>query len=294
MSKITYIVKDDPFIGSDGLYHYLYKIVNNINNHEYIGMHSTKNLDDGYKGSGYLLKQAYKAYGIHSFIKIILKFCKNRQEVSLLEKQIVNADYIASEETYNLREGGENSSFLTDEIKKKISQRAKGRNAGEKNYFYGKRLVGQLNGNYGNKWSDEQRLALSIKKKQWMQSPAGIAFRQARSEYYKQHGGNFTGHHHTEEHKKHMSEIISKRNSTPEYKKRASERSRGGNNAMARKILCEETGQIFETCKAAAAAAGMHVVNFRKKALYNHEAINDLHYVYADRLGKLGRHKKIK
>ena len=294
MSKITYIINDNPFIGSDGLYHYIYKIVNNINNREYIGMHSTKNLDDGYKGSGHLLKQAYKTYGIQSFTKIILKFCNSRQEVSLLEKQIVNADYINDDQTYNLREGGENSSFLTEEIKQKISQKAKGRCAGEKNYFYGKHFYGEMNSNYGNKWSDEQRAAMSSLKKQWMQSPAGLAFRKARSEYYKQHGGNFTGRHHTEEHKKHMSEIISKRNATPEYKKRASERIRGGKNAMARQVLCEETKEVFETCKAAAAFVGVDVGIFRKKALYNHEAINNLHFTYADGLGKLGRHKKLK
>lgn len=28
---------------------------------------------------------------------------------------------------------------------------------GEENYFYGKHFYGELNGNYGHKWTDEQK-----------------------------------------------------------------------------------------------------------------------------------------
>ena len=48
-----------PKLGEDCRYHYLYKIVNTANNKFYYGIHSTRNLDDGYSGSGTILQKAY-------------------------------------------------------------------------------------------------------------------------------------------------------------------------------------------------------------------------------------------
>ncbi|WQJ51907.1 MAG: homing endonuclease [phage Lak_Megaphage_RVC_AP3_GC31] len=63
------------FIGDDMYYHYIYKIVNNINNKYYIGVHSCKSLErDKYAGSGYALQEAYTKYGIDNFTKHILQF----------------------------------------------------------------------------------------------------------------------------------------------------------------------------------------------------------------------------
>ena len=45
---------DEVFI----MIHYVYEITNNINGKIYVGVHSTKDVNDGYMGSGKHLKQA--------------------------------------------------------------------------------------------------------------------------------------------------------------------------------------------------------------------------------------------
>lgn len=84
------------------MYYTVYKIKNNINGKVYIGKHQTKNLDDGYMGSGKLLKRAIEKYGVQNFTKEILHVFDNEDDMNKKEKELV----IVSEETYNLCEGG--------------------------------------------------------------------------------------------------------------------------------------------------------------------------------------------
>ena len=49
------------------MHHIIYQTTNLINNKRYIGYHSTDNLDDGYLGSGKILKQSIEKNGVDNF-----------------------------------------------------------------------------------------------------------------------------------------------------------------------------------------------------------------------------------
>lgn len=94
------------FKGEDDYYHYLYKIYNKINQKIYIGIHSTKDINDNYSGSGYALNEAYKKYGSENFIKYIIQFFNNRTDLLNKESEIVNEEFIKDCNNYNLCLGG--------------------------------------------------------------------------------------------------------------------------------------------------------------------------------------------
>ena len=88
------------------MYHYFYKIVNKVDGKFYYGVHNTENIEDGYSGSGKILKLAYKKYGIDNFEKTIEKFFDTEEEAFAYEKEIVNEDMIKNPMCYNAQIGG--------------------------------------------------------------------------------------------------------------------------------------------------------------------------------------------
>ena len=94
-------------------YHYLYKITNIITGEYYIGIHSTNDLDDGYFGSGRLLKNLIREFGKDQFKKEILKFCKDRLELLDCEEQYVNENTLNDKKCLNLICGGLGASYYS-------------------------------------------------------------------------------------------------------------------------------------------------------------------------------------
>jgi hypothetical protein len=88
------------------MYYTIYKITNQIDSKIYIGCHKTNDLNDDYMGSGKYLKLAQKKYGINNFTKEILFVFDNPKEMYEKEAELVNPEFLITENTYNLKIGG--------------------------------------------------------------------------------------------------------------------------------------------------------------------------------------------
>jgi hypothetical protein len=110
------------------MYYTIYKVTNKINQKYYIGKHQTKNLNDGYMGSGKLLKKAINKYGIDNFIKEILHVFDNEVEMNAKEADLVTI----SEETYNLCPGGRGGwGYINSHNNAKIWKKSAGKIGGK-------------------------------------------------------------------------------------------------------------------------------------------------------------------
>lgn len=158
---------------SNTIYHFhlVYKTTNNITGKIYIGLHSTNDINDSYLGSGIHIKNAIKKYGRDSFTKEILFVFKTREEASEKEKELVNEEFINSQNTYNASTGGLGYTgeyrsgkdhhwygrTLTEEHKEKISISHRG----DKNPMYGVRLCGKKNGMYGKGYINRKKVIVN-------------------------------------------------------------------------------------------------------------------------------------
>lgn len=88
------------------MFYTVYKTTNLVNGKIYIGSHKTKDLDDGYLGSGKYLWHAINKHGVENFKKEILFVFDNPEEMYAKEAELVNEDFLAEENTYNLKVGG--------------------------------------------------------------------------------------------------------------------------------------------------------------------------------------------
>ncbi len=147
------------------MFYYLYEIKNKLNGKIYVGVHKTNDMDDGYMGSGKIIKRAIEKHGIDNFTKVILETFENAEDMYAREKEVVTDEFLLREDVYNLRRGGSggwdyiNSNGLSDRTGVKLTdQQRKNISSGRKEkitYSYrekiSKRMIGNKNalGNRG-------------------------------------------------------------------------------------------------------------------------------------------------
>lgn len=165
-------------------YQTIYLITNLVNNKIYIGKHTTNDLNDNYFGSGVIIKEAIKKYGIQNFSKVYLHIGTelNNKELNELEKYYIKL-YNSTDKNvgYNLTEGGDGGS------------------------------------GFHNKWTEEQKARQSALKKSQMtpelkrkmvEGRKGFKFSEESKQKISESlrgNKNFLGKHHSEETKLKMS-----------------------------------------------------------------------------------------
>ena len=178
-------------------------------------------------GRGYINnKYFYRAickYGWDNFEHVILFEGLRKEEACLMEKcYIALYDSINSDKGYNINLGGY---VLSEETKKKIGDSQRG----EKHHLYGKHL------------SEETKRKMSEQRKGRTPWNKGKTF----SDEYKQNMSNITKGRTPWNKGKSLSE---------EHKKRIGEAKKGKNNPSAKRVICLNTLDIFDTMK----DAGIH------------------------------------
>ena len=113
-------------MSTNKIYYIIYKTSNNFDCMFYIGKHITKDINDSYLGSGHRLKNAIKKYGRINFKKETLYIFETEEEMNVKEAEIVNEEFVARDDTYNIALGGFGSFAHID-------------TKGSKNPFYGKK-----------------------------------------------------------------------------------------------------------------------------------------------------------
>lgn len=87
-------------------YNFVYITTNLINGKQYIGEHSTDNINDNYLGSGNILKSSIKKYGKTNFNRQILEYFDNKDDAFNLQEKYINEYNTCKPNGYNISPKG--------------------------------------------------------------------------------------------------------------------------------------------------------------------------------------------
>ena len=146
-------------------FNFVYITTNLINGKQYIGEHSTNDLECNkskyYKGSGKILLQKIKEYGSENFKREILEFFPSKEDAHKAEKDYIEIHNTLVPNGYNIsKEGGYRTlAIFEDSTRRKISQKNKGKipwNKGIKTGSRDSKTIEKIrNHNKGKKRSQE-------------------------------------------------------------------------------------------------------------------------------------------
>lgn len=85
----------------------IYQVTHKESDKVYIGKHQTNDPNDGYMGSGQLIRRAVKKYGVEAFEKEVLHIFETEEEMNAKEAELVTEEFCLREDTYNLCPGGQ-------------------------------------------------------------------------------------------------------------------------------------------------------------------------------------------
>lgn len=197
-------------------YYLIYQVRNKLNGMIYVGKHMTDNKDDDYMGSGLRIRRAIEKYGIENFEKTILFECASVDEMNAKEAEIVNEDFIARDDVYNIKLGGDGG---WEFVNAKYTRHQHALNSGK-----------ATQKTYAGIRARRQQNCLTVEDKQHIQcrsdaakaawkkysedekSVLGKKISDSLKKFYETHDGTMTGKHHSEISKQLMSERAAGKN----------------------------------------------------------------------------------
>lgn len=183
------------------MHYYLYKVTNLINNKFYVGVHKTKDIDDGYMGSGKVIQQAIEKYGIENFKKQILEVFDNSKSMYDREKEIVTEEFLKNENVYNLRLGGNGGwDYITETGLNRTSEILEKRRNDLIKWHSQNDTTKDNNGFFGKNHSEQTKHLISEKRKEYFDNGG-------------EHPKGMLNKEHSLETKSHLSEVMKMKSS---------------------------------------------------------------------------------
>jgi group I intron endonuclease len=259
----------------------------------YIGI-TSQNPDERWKnGNGYhkgtFFRNAIDKYGCNNILHEILYTDLTKEEAEQKEIEFIAKCQSNNREFgYNIANGGFSNGKHSEETRKKISEKAKGRVPSEETRKkIGKANKGKLikdkNPMYGKHHTEESRKKLSESHKGNKNSMRlSEEARKKVSEAMKGNKNPMYGTHHTGEEKRKISEAL-KGNKNPNYGKQLSkEQKEAIRKANSKSVRCIETDIVYCSVKIASELTGIDKTSIAKVCCGKQKTAGGYHWEYVE------------